>query len=97
LAEYRAGDTAAAVDAFLRTVCGEDYRATLERAVPDAFAIAVGEADQFFQAEMPAVRQFSFGPDEARRIRAPRHRLGKRTTRRSPHRSAPAPLRSEIR
>jgi len=71
LAAYRAGDTASAVDAFLRAVCGESYRATLERVVPDAFAIAVGEADQFFQAEMPAVRQFSFGRDEAQRIRAP--------------------------
>jgi pimeloyl-ACP methyl ester carboxylesterase len=71
LAAYRAGDTDGAVDAFLRSVCGESYRATLERVVPDALAIAVGEADQFFQAEMPAVRQFSFGPDEARRIRAP--------------------------
>ena len=30
---YRSGDRAGAVDGFLRHVCGEDYRAALDRAV----------------------------------------------------------------
>jgi pimeloyl-ACP methyl ester carboxylesterase len=71
VAAYRSGDTAAAVDGFLRHVCGEDYRPALDRVVPGAFAEALAEADLFFQAEMPAVQQFTFGPDEAARVRQP--------------------------
>jgi pimeloyl-ACP methyl ester carboxylesterase len=68
---YRAGDTAAAIDGFLRHVCGDDYQATLQRVVPGAFAEALAEADLFFQAEMAAVQQFAFGPDDASRITQP--------------------------
>jgi pimeloyl-ACP methyl ester carboxylesterase len=68
---YRAGDTAAAIDGFLRHVCGADYRDPLERAIPGAFAEALAEADLFFQAEMPAVSQFAFGPDDASRLTQP--------------------------
>jgi pimeloyl-ACP methyl ester carboxylesterase len=71
IAAYRAGDKAEAVDGFLRTVCGDDYRVALDRVVPDAFGDALAEADLFFQAEMPAVQQWSFGPDDARRITQP--------------------------
>jgi pimeloyl-ACP methyl ester carboxylesterase len=71
IAAYRSGDTAAAVDGFLRHVCGDDYRATLERVVPSAFAEALAEADLFFQAEMAAVQQFAFGPDDASRVTQP--------------------------
>lgn len=70
-AAYRAGDKAAAVDGFLRTVCGDDYRAPLNRVLPDAFSTAVAEADLFFQAEIPAVQQFSFGSGDARRVTQP--------------------------
>ena len=70
-AAYRSGDTAAAVDAFLRHVCGDDYRTTLERVVPGAFNEALENADLFFQAEMPAVQQWCFGPDEAARVTQP--------------------------
>ena len=68
---YRSGDTAGAVDGFLRHVCGEDYRAALDRAVPDAFGEALDEADLFFQAEMPAVQGWTFGPSEAARVAQP--------------------------
>ena len=71
IAAYRSGDTAGAVDGFLRHVCGDDYRAALDRVVPDAFDEALGEADLFFQAEMPAVQQWSFGPDDAERVTQP--------------------------
>jgi pimeloyl-ACP methyl ester carboxylesterase len=70
-AAYRAGDTAGAVDGFLKHVCGVDYRQPLERAVPGAFDEAVAEADLFFQAEMPAVQRWSFGPSEAGRVAQP--------------------------
>jgi pimeloyl-ACP methyl ester carboxylesterase len=71
IAAYRSGDTARAVDAFLRHVCGDGYRRPLDRAVPEAFAEALGEADLFFQVEMPAVQQFQFGPADAERITQP--------------------------
>jgi pimeloyl-ACP methyl ester carboxylesterase len=71
IAAYRAGDVAGAVDGFLRLVCGHDYRAALERMVPQALDEAVAEADQFFQAEMPAVQQWSFGPSEAEQLTQP--------------------------
>jgi pimeloyl-ACP methyl ester carboxylesterase len=43
----------------------------LERAIPGAIAEALDEADQFFPAEIPAVQQFTFGPNEAARITQP--------------------------
>lgn len=68
---YRAGDKVKAVDIFLQGTCGPDYRATLERAVPGAFDQAVASADTFFGQELPALRQWSFGPEDARRITQP--------------------------
>ena len=70
-AAYRSGDTAGAVDGFLRHVCGEGYRTTLERVIPGAFQEALDEADLFFQAEMPAVQQWTFGPEDADRVTQP--------------------------
>jgi pimeloyl-ACP methyl ester carboxylesterase len=71
IAAYKVGDKAGAVDGFLRHVCGDGYRAALDRQVPDAFGEALEEADLFFQAEMPAVQQWSFGPADAERIAQP--------------------------
>jgi pimeloyl-ACP methyl ester carboxylesterase len=70
-AAYRAGDLATAVDLFLGIVCGPDYRTELDRALPGGFATAVSRADVFFQAEMPAIGGWRFGPDDAARIAAP--------------------------
>ena len=68
---YRTGDTITAVDTFLRGTCGRHYRAILEKAIPDAVDQAVADAATFFRHELPALRQWSFGPDEARRVRQP--------------------------
>jgi pimeloyl-ACP methyl ester carboxylesterase len=68
---YRAGDKAGAVDTFLRGTCGLDYRVVLEKAVPGAFDQAVANADTFFGQELPALREWSFGLEEARRITQP--------------------------
>ena len=70
-AAYRAGDVEGAVDAFLRHVCGDGYRAVLEDHVPGAYEEAIAEADLFFQAEMAAVQHWSFGPEDARHVTAP--------------------------
>jgi pimeloyl-ACP methyl ester carboxylesterase len=68
---YRAGNKADAVDVLLQGTCGTDYRAALERAVPGALGQAVASADTFFGQELPALRQWSFGVDDARRVTQP--------------------------
>jgi pimeloyl-ACP methyl ester carboxylesterase len=68
---YRAGDMAAAVETFLRGTCGPDARHVLEDAIPGAVQQALVDADTFFGHELPALRQWKFGPDEARRITQP--------------------------
>jgi len=68
---YRAGDRAAAVDTWMRGVAGADYRAAVERVLPGAFDRAVADADTFFGQELPAVREWSFGPPEAARVTQP--------------------------
>jgi pimeloyl-ACP methyl ester carboxylesterase len=68
---YGAGDLSAAVDVWMRGVGGPDYRSALDRAVPGAVDRAATDADTFFGQELPAVREWTFGPDEAARIRSP--------------------------
>jgi pimeloyl-ACP methyl ester carboxylesterase/Tfp pilus assembly protein PilF len=68
---YRAGDKPTAVDTFFRGTCGDDYRAKLDRTLPGAFDRALAGADRFFGQELPALRQMSFGPDEAKRVTQP--------------------------
>jgi pimeloyl-ACP methyl ester carboxylesterase len=68
---YRAGDRAGAIDTFLRGVCGPDYRPVLDRTLPGAFAQHVADADTFFGQELPALQQWSFTREDARRITQP--------------------------
>ena len=68
---YRAGDRAAAIDTFLRGVCGEGYRAVLDRRLPGAFEQHVADASTFFEQELPAIQQWSFRQEDARRIIQP--------------------------
>jgi pimeloyl-ACP methyl ester carboxylesterase len=71
LEKYRAGDKAGAVDAFLQMVAGPNYRAALDKALPDAFNHAVTDADTFFGQELPAVYQWTFTREEGSRITQP--------------------------
>lgn len=71
LDQFRAGDKPAALDTFMRGVAGEDYRAALDARLPGAFAQGVADADGFFGHELPAVQQWRFTRDEARRISQP--------------------------
>jgi pimeloyl-ACP methyl ester carboxylesterase len=59
------------VDTFLQGTCGTDYRPALERAVPAAFDQALAGAGTFITQELPALRQWQFGPHKARRINQP--------------------------
>ena len=56
---YQAGDRAAAVDRVRRVIGG------------DAIDRAVADSGTFFGHELAALRRWSFGPDEARRISQP--------------------------
>jgi pimeloyl-ACP methyl ester carboxylesterase len=71
LGRYGAGDRAGATDVWMRGVCGADYRAALDMAIPGAFDQAVVDADTFFGQELPSVRQWVFGEQEAKRVRQP--------------------------
>jgi pimeloyl-ACP methyl ester carboxylesterase len=68
---YEAGNKAGAVDRFLQTVVGPEYRSVLDRVLPGAFAQAVADADTFFRIELPALEQWSFTQAEAGRITQP--------------------------
>lgn len=68
---HRSGETARAIDTFLQGTCGPDYRAALEKVFPKALAEAMASADRFFGQEIPALRQLSFGPEDAKRIAQP--------------------------
>jgi len=63
---YRAGDKAGAVDTWMRGVCGPDWRAVFEEALPGAVEQAVADADTFLGQELPAVRGWTFGQEDAR-------------------------------
>jgi 3-oxoadipate enol-lactonase len=68
---YQAGDIPGAVDAWMRGVCGPEFRAVFDKMVPGAFDEAVADAATFFGQELPAVRAWSFGPEEAARVTQP--------------------------
>jgi pimeloyl-ACP methyl ester carboxylesterase len=68
---YRAGDKAGAIDTFLRGVCGPGYRAVLDQALPGAFDQHVTDADTFFGQELPALQQWVFTQEDAKRISQP--------------------------
>lgn len=69
--QYRAGDKVGAIDTFLRGTCGPEYRAAVDAALPGAIARYLADADTFFAQQLPAMQQWSFGPDEASRITQP--------------------------
>src|SRR5262249_45390838 len=68
---YRAGDKAGAIDTFLRGVCGPEYRAALDQALPGAFDQHVADADTFFAQELPALQQWVFTQEDAKRLIQP--------------------------
>jgi len=68
---FESGDGPGAVDAFLRVICGEEYRATVERLIPGAVAQAEADAATFFAGEFGALGQWTFTREDAARIRQP--------------------------
>jgi pimeloyl-ACP methyl ester carboxylesterase len=69
---FEAGDTAAAIDGFLRAACGPEYRAAFDKTVPDGwFEQAVADADALFRKDLPSLGQWTFTDALARRITQP--------------------------
>jgi pimeloyl-ACP methyl ester carboxylesterase len=68
---YTNGDKAAAVDTWMKAVCAEDYRVSLDKALPEAFDQAVGGAATFFEQELPSVREWMLTKEQAARIKQP--------------------------
>jgi hypothetical protein len=50
---------------------GPNYRAALDQRLPGACEQAVVDADAFFTQELPALQQWSFTREDARRIKQP--------------------------
>jgi len=71
VALYQRGSDEAAIDTFMRAVAGEDYRVSVERALPRAFEQAIGDASAFFDHELPAVRAWRFDRADAQRLQVP--------------------------
>jgi pimeloyl-ACP methyl ester carboxylesterase len=71
LQSFGRGDKAGAVDTWMRGVCGPRYRDVLDEALPGGFDQAVDAADAFFGQELPAVQQWSFTQEDAKRITQP--------------------------
>ena len=53
------------MEAFLRTVGGEDGSGALDRCIPGASEEARDHAARFFSVELPAVVRWTFGPRDA--------------------------------
>ena len=68
---YRSRGPAVAAEQFLRFVLGNDARSLLDRFIPTAFDDAVTSGDQFFRVELPAIANWTFGPDDASRVDQP--------------------------
>ncbi len=69
---FATGDKEGAVDAFMRGVCGPDYRSVLDRALgPRAFQQAVADADSFFGVEAPSAMQWHWDQVDATRLALP--------------------------
>jgi pimeloyl-ACP methyl ester carboxylesterase len=69
---HKEGNDAAAVDAFMARIAGQQGKPIIERALgPTAMTTAVADADTFFEVELPALRQWAFTRETAGRIRQP--------------------------
>jgi pimeloyl-ACP methyl ester carboxylesterase len=69
--QHVAGEKAAAIDTFLQGTCGPDYRAVIDLALPGSMGRYEADADTFFEQQLPALQQWSFSRNEARRITQP--------------------------
>jgi pimeloyl-ACP methyl ester carboxylesterase len=71
---YASGDHSGAFAMFVAAASGlawEACRALLEERIPGVVAQSIKDADTFFAVELPAVAEWTFGPEQASAIRRP--------------------------
>jgi pimeloyl-ACP methyl ester carboxylesterase len=68
---FASGDKEGAADDFLSAMGGAGYREPLDRLLPGSFEQAVADADALFTVEFPALGEWSFSAEDAKRIDAP--------------------------
>jgi pimeloyl-ACP methyl ester carboxylesterase len=71
---YGSGDHASAFALFVTAASGLDWetcRALLEERIPGVVSQSVTDADTFFGVELPAVAEWTFGPEQAAALRRP--------------------------
>ena len=71
-ASYESGDKAGAVDAFLTLVIGPGYRSAIDKTLAAGwFEQSAADIDTFFRVEVPALGEWPFTEQLARRISQP--------------------------
>jgi pimeloyl-ACP methyl ester carboxylesterase len=71
---YRSGDHSGAFAKFAAAASGLDWeecRALLEQRIPGVVTQSINDADTFFGAELPALTEWTFGPDQAASVDRP--------------------------
>jgi pimeloyl-ACP methyl ester carboxylesterase len=71
---YASGDHSSAFAMFMAAASGLDWercRALLEERIPGVVTQSIKDADTFFGVELPALTEWTFGPEEAAAIRRP--------------------------
>jgi pimeloyl-ACP methyl ester carboxylesterase len=71
---YGSGDHSGAFAMFVAAASGldwEDCRALLEERIPGVVSQSIKDADTFFGVELPALTEWTFGPEQAAAIRRP--------------------------
>jgi pimeloyl-ACP methyl ester carboxylesterase len=71
---YRRGDHSGALAMFVAAASGLDWqecRALLEERIPGVVSQSIKDADTFFGVELPALTEWTFGPEQAARIHRP--------------------------
>ena len=71
---YGSGDHSGAFAMFVTAASGLDWdecRALLEKRIPGVVRQSIKDADTFFGVELPALTEWTFGPEQAAAIRTP--------------------------
>ena len=72
VAKFQAGDRGEAVDAFMRMVCGPEYRGAADANLPAGwFEEATVDLDTLLTVELPALAEWQFNAELAERIGEP--------------------------
>jgi pimeloyl-ACP methyl ester carboxylesterase len=75
IALYQSGDKQGAAESFLTGVGGPEAATLVDRVLPGARQQAIADADTFFAVEFPALADWQFAAEDAKRIDCPVQRI----------------------